>query len=78
MTYFEEWLKTETKLGLVDIKLSVYNSKSATVYAVKEELLKTEAMISAGLVSSAPYATTFLPKHIQNIVDTNTHLDIKC
>lgn len=69
MTHFEKWLEKETKLGLVDIKLSVYNGKYATIYAVKNELLKTEAMISAGLISCAPYATTVLPQHIQAIVN---------
>lgn len=32
MTHFEKWLEKETKLGLVDIKLSVYSGKYATIY----------------------------------------------
>lgn len=67
---FGNWIEKEHKKGLVDIKFAVYSNGVATVRAIKDELLATEAMIDAGLVGQAPVPTSTLPVHIMKTVES--------
>lgn len=70
---FETWAANELQKGLVDIKFAVIPGKGINIEAVQEELIASEALISAGsLRANKPRATSMIPQHIQDIISTTT------
>ena len=66
---FDTWFAKELTKGLVDIKFAIIGGKGVSLKAVQGELMMSEAMIAAGLVRSAPQATSMVPDRISQFVN---------
>lgn len=67
---FDAWFAKQRADGLVDIKFAVMAGKGVSVEAIQTEVLMSEAAINAGLLRSAPKATSMMPAQIAQFLST--------
>lgn len=67
---FDSWFAEQKRQGLLDIKLAVSGGKDVSVRAVQQELLKSAALVAAGMCESLPVASSFVSPETQAVIES--------
>lgn len=67
---FDSWFDEQKRKGLLDIKLAVSGGKDVSVRAVQQELLKSAALVAAGMCEPLPVASSFVSPGTKTLIES--------
>lgn len=67
---FDSWFDEQKRQGLLDIKLAVSGGKDVSVRAVQQELLKSAALVAAGMCEPLPIASSFVTSDTKAVIES--------